>query len=206
MGKRKSIVVLSAFVLLIGCKGEIMNDHSPALKKKQNQSSLTISSPTIDLIQLIDSLKINKNEIYMKVSKKNYRMEVIHDTVVLKTYPVVFGFNPLDDKFCQGDGCTPEGKFAIRSKYPHGSWSKFMWIDYPNKESWEKHYQAKKDGKIPKNKSIGGEVGIHGVPVGYDYMIDERENWTLGCISLKNKDVDELYACLGNRSYIIITK
>ncbi|MBT3756536.1 MAG: L,D-transpeptidase, partial [Candidatus Cloacimonetes bacterium] len=39
----------------------------------------------------------------------------------------------------------------------------------------------------------GGEIGIHGVPAGYDNMIDEKYNWTLGCISLKNVDVNEIY-------------
>jgi hypothetical protein len=32
-----------------------------------------------------------------------------------------------------------------------------------------------------------------GVPQGRDEMIDARQNWTWGCPSLKNQDVDELY-------------
>ncbi len=31
------------------------------------------------------------------------------------------------------------------------------------------------------------------VPQGSDEMIDNQQNWTLGCPSLKNKDVEELY-------------
>ncbi|MEM7581203.1 MAG: L,D-transpeptidase, partial [Cyanobacteria bacterium P01_A01_bin.80] len=36
-------------------------------------------------------------------------------------------------------------------------------------------------------------VGIHGVPQGNDELINERNNWTWGCPSMKNSDVDELY-------------
>ncbi|MEM7726994.1 MAG: L,D-transpeptidase [Cyanobacteria bacterium P01_A01_bin.45] len=41
--------------------------------------------------------------------------------------------------------------------------------------------------------TIGGQVGIHGVPPQSDRMIDDRKNWTWGCLSLKNQNVDELY-------------
>jgi murein L,D-transpeptidase YafK len=106
----------------------------------------------------------------------------------------------------QGDKCTPEGKFNIISKYPHREWSKFIWINYPNDDSWKKHNTAKSEGRIPKNAQIGGEVGIHGVPKGMDFLIDTKYNWTLGCISLKNKDVDELYPFITKNTIIEIRK
>ena len=52
---------------------------------------------------------------------------------------------------------------------------------------------AKSNETIPQSASIGGEIGIHGVPADYDNIIDEKCNWTLGCISLKNTDVNEIY-------------
>ncbi|MEL6652101.1 MAG: L,D-transpeptidase, partial [Bacteroidota bacterium] len=48
------------------------------------------------------------------------------------------------------------------------------------------------NGSISSTAKIGGEIGIHGVPLGYDYAIDEQMNWTLGCISLRNADLEEL--------------
>lgn len=81
-----------------------------------------------------------------------------------------------------------------------------MWIDYPNADSWKKHNAAKQQGKIPKDAKIGGEVGIHGVPDGYDFAIDVKQNWTLGCISLKNKDVIELYEFIFDSTIIEIRK
>ncbi|WP_339378728.1 L,D-transpeptidase [Calothrix sp. NIES-2100] len=66
-------------------------------------------------------------------------------------------------------------------------------MNYPNAQSWRKHFQAKVNGQLAWDVPVGGEVGIHGVPNGADKMIDDRQNWTLGCPSLKNQDVDELY-------------
>jgi murein L,D-transpeptidase YafK len=104
----------------------------------------------------------------------------------------------------EGDGCTPEGTFRIQSKYPHEKWSKFMWINYPTADSYYKHKQAKKEGKIPANARIGGEVGIHGVKKGQELLIKMGVNWTKGCISLSNHNINELYNVILTNTTIII--
>ncbi len=158
------------------------------------------------LKKLIDSLKLDPDSIRILIIKSKYELSVWSDTIELKRYSVVFGTNPIDDKLKEGDRCTPEGEFKIKSKYPHKSWSKFIWIDYPNAGSWEKHNDAIKKGLIPRDSKIGGEVGIHGVPKNCDFVIDQRQNWTWGCISLKNKDIDELYEVVNSNTLIRITK
>ena len=160
----------------------------------------------LSLAAVIDSLNIDKSRISVLIDKSDFKLYVrVHENV-LKEYPVVFGKNTVDDKLMQGDNCTPEGKFHIVSKYPHKEWSKFIWINYPNDDSRKKHNAAKNEGRIPKNAQIGGEVGIHGVPKGMDILIDTKYNWTLGCISLKNKDVDELYPFITKNTIIEIRK
>lgn len=154
--------------------------------------------------KVIDSLKLDKRKIYIQIDKSKYTLTLKVSETAIKSYPVVLGFNPVDDKMKEGDGCTPEGTFKIRSQYPHKSWNKFIWIDYPTTESWKKFKQRKKDGVIPKNAKIGGEIGIHGVPKGADMAIDLGRNWTLGCISLKNKDVDEVYSLVKAGTKIVI--
>ncbi len=153
---------------------------------------------------LQDSSLINK-PLTLLIDKSDYKLSVVVDSLVIKEYPVVFGGNPKDDKLMQGDQCTPEGSFKMRDKYPHRSWSKFIWIDYPNEDSWEKHNQAKENGKIPEDAGIGGEIGIHGVPEGMDFLIDLKRNWTLGCISLKNSDINEIYPWITTNTVIQIT-
>lgn len=156
------------------------------------------------LQEIVKESRIPKSELLILIDKSDYTLSVLHKEKKLITYPCVFGFDPVNDKSREGDGCTPEGKFKIRSMYAHKSWSYFIWIDYPNASSWEKFKRRKAEGKIPKDATIGGEVGIHGVPDGMDELIDQKSNWTLGCISLKEKDITDLYKSIGSSTMIKI--
>ncbi len=139
---------------------------------------------------------IDKSLSTILIEKSQYRLTIYYQNKAVKSYPVVFGSNPVGNKLREGDMKTPEGTFKVRDLYPHSSWSKFIWLDYPNQDSWTKHLQAKKSGKIKMSDSIGGEIGIHGVPYNSNSLIDTKSNWTWGCISLKNKDVDEIYSVI----------
>ena len=161
---------------------------------------------SVDLQELLASRTMPDEGIRLEISKHRHLLSVCLDSVILKQYPVVFGSNPVDDKLRQGDGCTPEGRFRVLSKYPHRSWDKFIWIDYPNEDSWRKHRQAKLNGTIEESAAIGGEIGIHGVPRGTGTLIDFRINWTLGCIAMKNKDIDDLYPFVRQGTQVIIAK
>jgi murein L,D-transpeptidase YafK len=136
---------------------------------------------------------INKAQISILIEKSKHRLTIYRDKQPIKSYPIVLGDNPKGDKFKEGDRRTPEGILHIQDLYPHPQWSKFLWLDYPNADSWRKHLSAKQTGKIPWYAPIGRDVGIHGVPVKADDLIDKQVNWTWGCISLKNADVDEIY-------------
>ena len=68
-----------------------------------------------------------------------------------------------------------------------------MMLDYPNKESYNKFNERKIEGIIPSAAKIGGGIGIHGTWPHEDFQIDRFRNWTDGCISMRNKDVEELY-------------
>lgn len=127
------------------------------------------------------------------VDKSDYELHVYDAKGWYATYPVVFGSNSLDDKKMEGDRRTPEGDFKIISKKPHSKWSRFMLIDYPTQQCLLKFNQRKQRGEIPKGAKPGGAIGIHGTWPHEDFIIDRYKNWTLGCISLKNDDVQELY-------------
>ncbi len=161
---------------------------------------------TLSLENLMDSLQINSSVLYILVDKSDYILSIMEDTLIIKQYPVVLGRNPVDDKLCEGDCCTPEGSYKVLAKYGHEIWSRFIWIDYPNKESLRKYHEAKMMGIIPPESTPGGEIGIHGVPVNAEYAIDLGENWTAGCISLKNKDVIEIFQYVDVGTEVIIRK
>lgn len=128
------------------------------------------------------------------VDKSSYELYVYDKLGWFATYPVVFGNNSLDDKKMEGDRNTPEGNFKIANKRVHEKWDRFMGLDYPTKESLAKFKERKRRGEVPANASPGGGVGIHGTWPHEDFVIDRYKNWTNGCISLKNEDVEDLYS------------
>lgn len=148
-----------------------------------------------DLVALLGD-RTDPIKTTLLVEKAKRRLTLFYDLVPIKSYSVVLGGSPDGDKFREGDQKTPEGVYHIRDLYPHPDWSKFIWLDYPTSQDWREHLQAKPSGEIAPLASIGSEIGIHGVPDGGDGMIDRRVDWMWGCVSLKNDDVDELYAYL----------
>lgn len=144
--------------------------------------------------------------VYLVIDKSDYELNVYDDKGWFATYPVVFGNNNLEDKKMEGDRCTPEGSFHIISKRVHDKWDRFIGLDYPTKESYERFRQRKMNGEIPASARIGGGVGIHGTWPHDDYIIDRYKNWTMGCISMKNNDVEDLYSYLPVGAAVTIRK
>ncbi len=144
--------------------------------------------------------------VYILIDKSDYELNIYDSEGWYATYPVVFGNNSLSDKKMEGDRNTPEGTFKILSNRIHDKWHRFLSIDYPNKESWEKFNQRKNRGEIPVSAKIGGGIGIHGTWPHEDYQIDRYRNWTLGCISMKNDDLDEVYRFIIPGTKVIIRR
>lgn len=157
------------------------------------------------LAHLLKRSRVNGDAVALYIEKSRLRLTVRVHGRAIKSYPVVLGGNPVDDKRYEGDSCTPEGTFRIRARYPHKSWSKFLWLNYPNADSWRKFQAAKRRGEINPQATVGSEIGIHGVPTGYDALVERRSNWTLGCISLKTADINEIYSVVkvGTRVKIV---
>ena len=145
-------------------------------------------------------------DIYIIIDKSDYELSVYDDKGWYATYPVVFGNNKLEDKKMEGDRNTPEGTFHITGKRIHEKWYRFIAIDYPNEESRQKFRLRKERGEIPANARIGGGIGIHGTWPHEDTQIDRYTNWTLGCISMKRSDVDEIYSYIKKGTRVIIRK
>lgn len=144
--------------------------------------------------------------VYIVIDKSDYELNVYDEKGWYATYPVVFGNNSLADKKMQGDKNTPEGNFKILSKRVHNKWCRFLALDYPTAESRAKFEQRKKKGEIPANADIGGDIGIHGTWPREDFVVDRYKNWTLGCISMKNSDVIELYSYTNAGTRVSIRK
>lgn len=152
---------------------------------------------------------IDADKVFLLVDKSDYRLYLYEDVKLRKIYKVVFGSRDMADKVIEGDRQTPEGTFHIQAKRYDGRWSRFMLLDYPNEASWAKFHQRQQQGLVSPNAGIGGGIGIHGVEYGSgirDAYVDSRINWTLGCVSMKNADVNELYELLKVGTPVVIRR
>jgi len=144
--------------------------------------------------------------VYIIIDKSDYELQVYDDEGWYATYPVVFGTRMQGDKMMEGDRKTPEGEFRILSKKPHSKWHMMLMLDYPNKESWQKFNLRKSKGIIPRSARIGGGIAIHGTWPNDDLVVDDFTNWTQGCISLKNEDLDEICEFIQQGTRVTIRK
>ena len=163
--------------------------------------------PTV-AIELLTTPKANNTNfdgVYLHIQKAQRKLNIYSSGRLIKTYSVVFGANQTGPKVAQGDLRTPEGEYRVLAVDDHPEWSKFIWLSYPNTQDWHRHLLSKIRGEMNWFVPIGGEIGIHGVPYGADNWITTKNDWTLGCISLRNQDVIELsrYVRPGTRVLIV---
>jgi murein L,D-transpeptidase YafK len=205
-------LVLYAFLVLAlvftGCRGKQQVVTKPPVPEIETQAQLTPEQQEVK--QLLEkngcrsSSKYGPKPTVLLVKKLDRRLTVYRGTTPLKTYPVVLGGNPRPDKLCQGDMCTPEGVYHVVCKYNHPRWDKFILLDYPNSQNWLKFTRAKIKGQLPEAARIGGDIGIHGTADPLRNL--NREDWTLGCVSLLNRDIEEIYPMVNDDTLVVIKK
>jgi murein L,D-transpeptidase YafK len=117
------------------------------------------------------------------VNKGEREMFLLHHRKVLKRYRVNLGFAPEGHKRFEGDGRTPEGEYLIDRRNPNSSFHLSLGISYPNEADIA---FAAQHGKSP-----GGDIFIHGEPNALAFL---GPDWTAGCISVKNPEMEDVYA------------
>jgi len=128
-------------------------------------------------------VKIDKLLVY----KSKRQLLAYSHGILVKTYKISLGGQPIGDKEFEGDQKTPEGLYVINDKNPNSGYHKNLGISYPNNEDIE---QAKRLGK-----SAGGDIKIHGLrnKTGIIGKFHRWFDWTLGCMAVTNEEIDELY-------------
>ncbi len=104
---------------------------------------------------------------------------------VLRTYPIGLGFAPAGHKQFEGDGRTPEGSYVIDRRNPDSTYHLSIGISYPNAADVA---FAEAQGKSP-----GGDIFIHGGPRRGIEPMNVRD-WTAGCISVTDRNIEDVYA------------
>lgn len=123
----------------------------------------------------------------IEVFKSKRRMKVYSGGILLKTYKIALGKNPIGHKEFEGDCKTPEGIYTIDGRNPKSTFHKNLGISYPNENDLEK---ARSIGK-----SAGGDIKIHGLRNGSGCIskFHRWKDWTAGCIAITDSEIDELY-------------
>jgi murein L,D-transpeptidase YafK len=119
------------------------------------------------------------------VFKEQRQMYLMHHDEVLKRYDISLGFAPAGPKQVEGDGKTPEGAYYIDRRNPNSAFYLSLGISYPNAED---RARAAEMGQKP-----GGDIFIHGQRERSRFA-RERGDWTAGCISVTNREMEEIYA------------
>jgi murein L,D-transpeptidase YafK len=128
------------------------------------------------------------------VAKSSRRMYLMHGEEALKVFEIDLGFAPVGKKEFEGDGKTPEGEYVIDRRNPRSDFHLSLGISYPNEEDTA---YADKMGKNP-----GGDIFIHGGP--RLFKDKRRDDWTAGCISVSDKEMEDIYAMVRDGTPITI--
>lgn len=181
-----SVVVAACFV---GC---LAPDHQPLPSYDR-----VVFVPTAPLPSPTPSFTWSNGSKYAIIVRKRERSLTLYDHGdQVGVYPIVLGMEPLGPKVYQGDLRTPEGVYRISGKRVHQRWSRFMLLSYPNASDRDRYRTELRSGSVPRvngsDPGLGGEVGIHGTDrVGANVR---SVDWTLGCVSMFNDHVRDLYA------------
>jgi murein L,D-transpeptidase YafK len=138
----------------------------------------------------------NGPEVTRVIVQKDARnLFLMHNDRVLRRYPVELGFAPRGHKRFEGDGRTPEGTYFIDRRNPESAFHLSLGISYPDPR--DRAYAA------TRGRSPGGDIFIHGRPNANPF--DRRKDWTEGCISLRNRHMQWVYAMVETGTPVTIT-
>ncbi len=127
------------------------------------------------------------------IYKSSRAMYLMNNDKVLKKYRIDLGFAPKGHKAFEGDGRTPEGDYLIDRRNPNSQFYLSIGISYPNAADIA---AAKAMGKSP-----GGDIFIHG---GRRKTDPQGPDWTAGCISVSNREMEDIYAMVKDGTPISI--
>lgn len=144
----------------------------------------------------------------VNICKTKHQLTVYYKGRLFKIYDAVFGRN-LDNgaKEWEHDRRTPEGVYSIIAKYPSDRFKWFLRLNYPNLVDRVRYETMRINGVVPvdgqgRESQVGGAIGIHGTDV--PILNEGHINWTTGCISVSNHDIDDLDRLLPVGTVVII--
>jgi murein L,D-transpeptidase YafK len=132
------------------------------------------------------------------VKKSRRQLCLMYRDSLVKKYRVALGKDPVGPKVRRGDGRTPEGTYRISGRNPRSKYHLSLRISYPDARD-----RARADSL---GVSPGGDIMIHGLKNGYEWIGSRhrQRDWTLGCIAVTNREIEELWEAVPDGTPIVI--
>lgn len=124
--------------------------------------------------------------------KSRRELYLFSGQTTLRAVPFELGNNPVGHKVMEGDGRTPEGLYLIDRRNPNSQYHLSVGISYPNEADLAR---AEALGVRP-----GGDIFIHGTP----REMRRREDWTAGCLAVRDREIEDIYAMVPDGTPILI--
>lgn len=146
------------------------------------------------------------------IRKKQRLLKIYDGKRLIRKYKFALGFAPVGDKKAEGDGKTPEGEFYVCAKNPASKFYLSLALSYPNEKAAKRGLKEKiitqtehdaiikavAEKRMPlQNTRLGGEIYIHGGGI--------EEDWTKGCVALRNEEMKEIFDAIPIGTTVKIT-
>ena len=125
------------------------------------------------------------------VEKANRKLTLYRNDLVVKSYKVALGAQPVGTKTRDGDGRTPEGDYFIDYKHPNSRFHLALRLSYPTPQE-----QA---AAAANGTSAGSDMMIHGIRNGLGILsfLHRTVDWTDGSIAVTNGEIEEIWRYVG---------
>jgi len=158
---------------------------------------------------IISQVTFAAGDYTLEIYKSDRLLLVKKDHTLQQTFRIATGSGGSGDKIHRGDNKTPIGVYKIMYFKEDSRFHYFMQLNFPNakdafdglKNNTIDQYEfgqiisALKRKMLPDQETdLGGAIGIHGIGEETEdkLALHEDENWTQGCIAMKNKEIEEL--------------
>jgi len=153
-----------------------------------------------DYVSLFPLPDPDNGEVRIIVKKSQRILELWQGDLLIGSYSIGLGWEPVGHKQVEGDGRTPEGEYYVCLRNGNSRFYKSLGVSYPNKTDAA---AALEDGRIDQSTynriaraidrgecpdwytAMGGNILIHG--------LGETSDWTAGCVGVDNDVMDILY-------------
>ncbi len=120
------------------------------------------------------------------VDKLAHRCLLLSGGQIEKSYSASLSRNWYARKLQEHDAATPEGKYRVTQMIRSGRYGMALLLDYPNAADRARFAALKRDGTLYASARMGGGVEIHGAG-------RPDSDWTDGCVSLSNQEMQDLF-------------